>query len=133
MDDNTLGTIVARCIADSLAIDLNRVTPDARLINDLDADSLDFIDILFSLERELGCKLRNADVDAFLRAEFSEHSLVDGRYIARAEIDKLLRWLPALALAPSLERVTPGEVFGHITVETFTRIAVSAAQPASPK
>ncbi len=131
-DDSELRAAVQRCIADSLAVDTARVTAEARLVDDLGADSLDFIDILFGLERELGHKLRNADVDAFLRAEFSEKTLVDGRYLPRAEIDRLLPWLPALQQVSALDSVTPREVFGLITVETFVRIVVSARRAAGP-
>lgn len=129
-DDSALHAAVQRCIADSLAVEPARVTADARLVDDLGADSLDFIDILFGLERELGHKLRNADVDAFLRAEFSEKTLVDGRYLPRAEIDRLLPWLPALQQVAALDSVTPREVFGLITVETFVRIVASARRSA---
>ncbi len=118
---------VIRCIAESLAIDPASVTPDARLIGDLDADSLDFIDILFGLEREFALKLRSADVDAFLRADFSERALVDGRYVRPEDVDRLAEWMPTLAEVLDKTHVTPAKVFGHISVGTFVRIVESAA------
>ena len=39
-------------IADSLAIKASDITLESRLINDLGADSLDFIDIIFGLEKK---------------------------------------------------------------------------------
>ena len=114
-------------IADSLAVDESAVTADARLIDDLGADSLDFVDILFSLEKSLGLKLRSASVDAFLRAEFSESDLVEGRWVPQAEIGKLAQWMPALAKLSDLSRIAPAQVYQYITVETFVRIAAVAA------
>lgn len=125
-NEPTLNRVI-RCIADSLAVDAAGIHADSRLIEDLDADSLDFIDILFGLEREFGLKLRSADVDAFLRADFSERALVDGRYVRPEEVARLVAWMPTLAEVPDAARVTPAQVFGHISVHTFVRIVESAA------
>jgi acyl carrier protein len=118
---------VAACIAESLAIEPKDVHPTSRLVDDLGADSLDFVDILFGLEKRLGLKLRSASVDAFLRAEFGEADLVDGRWVPRDKLEPLLQWLPAMNSAPDLARITPAQVYSFITVETFARIARSAA------
>ena len=92
MTEDDIRRRVLQAVAESLALDGDAVTLQSSLVDDLGADSLDFIDILFSLETALGVKLRNADVDSFLRAEFSEDKLVDGRYIAPAQLDKLREW-----------------------------------------
>jgi acyl carrier protein len=126
MTDSEIFTITARCVAHSLALNPADITLDSRLIQDLNADSLDFIDILFSLEKAFAVKMRNADIDNFLRAEFSESDLVDGRYVHPDKIQQLLHWLPAMQSAADLHHVTPMQVFSFITVETFVRIAASA-------
>ena len=43
---------VAEIIADALGCDEEEVQPESSLINDLDAESIDFLDIVFRLERE---------------------------------------------------------------------------------
>ena len=129
MDETAIVQAVKHCVASSLALQEDEVQLDSRLIDDLGADSLDFIDILFSLEKALARKLRNEDIDGFLRAEFSEKNLVLGQFVPRAEIDRLLYWMPLLQKAKDLDKVTPKEVFAHISVETFVRIAQSAGKP----
>src|SRR4051812_23200952 len=42
---------VRRCVAERLFRDIGEVTPGSRLITDLGADSLDFVDLLFQLEK----------------------------------------------------------------------------------
>ncbi len=123
MNPDVIQAEVIACITDSLALDAGAVQPSSRMIDDLGADSLDFVDILFGLEKRLGLKLRSASVDAFLRAEFSEADLVDGRYVPRAQIDALAQWLPAMAQHGDLAHITPSQVYSFITVETFVRIA----------
>ena len=48
---------VAATIADALGCDADEVTPQASLIEDLDAESIDFLDIVFRLERAFKIKI----------------------------------------------------------------------------
>src|SRR5437764_11349194 len=48
---------VRACVADVLAIDPAKVVPGASLIDDLGAESLDFLDLVFRLETEYGVKI----------------------------------------------------------------------------
>src|SRR3984893_2307413 len=48
---------VRTCVADALAIDPAKVVPGASLIDDLGAESLDFLDLVFRLETEYGVKI----------------------------------------------------------------------------
>jgi acyl carrier protein len=109
---------VRECLAESLALAPNEIKPQSRLIDDLGADSLDFLDILFSLEQRFALKLRSMDLDALLRVDLSADKLVDKRYIPREEIDRMAQWLPALAAADR-DRVTPRMLYSYLTVESL--------------
>jgi len=111
--------VVRACLASSLAISASEIAPASRLIDDLGADSLDFLDILFSLEKSFSLKLRGAELDSLLRADFTENKLVDKQYIARDEIDRMREWLPALKSAPDLDKITPQRLFSYITAESL--------------
>jgi acyl carrier protein len=110
---------VRECLAESLALAPGDIEPASRLIDDLGADSLDFLDILFSLEQRFALKLRSMDLDALLRIDLGAEKLVEKRYIPRAEIDRLAAWLPALAQAPDRDRVTPRMLYSYLTVESL--------------
>ncbi len=43
---------VADIIAETASIDRAKITPDAHVIDDLGIDSLDFLDIVFALDKE---------------------------------------------------------------------------------
>lgn len=45
---------VKTILTESLGADDDAVTPHARLVGDLNAESIDFLDIMFRLEREFG-------------------------------------------------------------------------------
>ena len=48
---------VRQQLVDALSVDEDEVTPQARLQADLNAESIDFLDIVFRLEREFNIKI----------------------------------------------------------------------------
>jgi acyl carrier protein len=48
---------VAKIIADTSEIDIATITPDSHTIDDLGIDSLDFLDIVFAIDKEFGIKV----------------------------------------------------------------------------
>jgi acyl carrier protein len=53
---------VAAVLVDALNVDEEEVTPQARLQADLGAESIDFLDIVFRLEREFGIKIPRGEL-----------------------------------------------------------------------
>jgi acyl carrier protein len=48
---------VADIIADTSEIDRESITPESHTIDDLGIDSLDFLDIVFAIDKEFGIKI----------------------------------------------------------------------------
>jgi acyl carrier protein len=48
---------VANIIAETSEIDRDTITPDSHTIDDLGIDSLDFLDIVFAIDKEFGIKV----------------------------------------------------------------------------
>ncbi|WP_274628550.1 acyl carrier protein [Arvimicrobium flavum] len=48
---------VADIIASTSEIDRDKITPDSHTIDDLGIDSLDFLDIVFAIDKEFGIKV----------------------------------------------------------------------------
>ena len=122
MDRAAIVAAVAELLADSLAIDAATIQPDSRLIDDLGMDSLDFVELVFSLERRFQVKMRSAELDTLLRAEFDPAQLLDGKYLVAAEVTRFTEWLPQLAHAPDTARIAPADLYGYITVESLARL-----------
>lgn len=110
---------IRECLAESLALAPQDIHPSSRLIDDLGADSLDFLDILFSLEQRFALKLRSMELDALMRVDLSQDKLVEKRYLPREEAERMAQWLPALRSAPDLGRVTPRQLYSYLTVESL--------------
>lgn len=57
VDRKDLGEKVRGIIADVLMVPLGQVTPESRLVADLGAESIDFLDLIFRIEEFLGHKI----------------------------------------------------------------------------
>jgi acyl carrier protein len=52
-----------KIIADQLSVSEDEVTPEASFIDDLNADSLDLVELIMSLEEEFGVKISDEDAE----------------------------------------------------------------------
>jgi acyl carrier protein len=110
---------VRRAVAESLAVPETDVVPEARLLDDLGADSLDFVDIVFALDRALDVRVRETEFNFLTRLDFSSPEVMKGAHLAPAVVERLEAWLPALRAVPDRDRVTPRELFSMITIEAM--------------
>jgi acyl carrier protein len=68
-------------VADALGCDLAEVKPDASLIEDLGAESIDFLDIVFRLEKSFGIKIERGEL-------FPEDILTNTEYVDDGKVTK---------------------------------------------
>jgi acyl carrier protein len=54
-------------LAEQLGLEWREITPDAELMQDLEADSLDVIEIAMALEEEFGVTVDDADLEMLIR------------------------------------------------------------------
>lgn len=52
---------VKNIVSDLLGVDEDRVTPDANFRNDLEADSLDLVELIMAFEEEFGGEISDED------------------------------------------------------------------------
>ena len=101
--DNVQATLV-----DALGVDEEDVTREATLQGDLGAESIDFLDIVFRLERNFGIKIPRGEL-------FPENLVADPEWVADGKltakgIDELKSRLPYANLAklesnPDIEKI----------------------------
>jgi acyl carrier protein len=54
---------VRKVLAEQLSVDLEKVTPEARFEEDLDADSLDLVEAVLGLEEELSVEIPEEEME----------------------------------------------------------------------
>lgn len=114
---------VRACVAESLAIEEGEVKLESRLVDDLGASSLDFIDIVFQLEKDLGIKVRESEFSFLTRLDFSSPEVMRQGFLTPEVIDRLSPWLPELQRVPDQNKVTPRQLFSFVTVEAICLVA----------
>ena len=52
-----------KIIVEQLGVDEEQVTPEATFVDDLNADSLDLVELIMSLEEEFGAEISDEDAE----------------------------------------------------------------------
>ena len=79
MDERDIFKKVQECLAGALGIEPEEIQPTASLVHDLGAESIDFIDILFRLEKAFDLKIPSGEL--FPANLLNENGMVqDGRF-----------------------------------------------------
>jgi acyl carrier protein len=122
IDDPPLIERVIREVAESLGIDAAGVSPDASLVLDLGADSLDLLDLIFRLEEAFGIQIERGQIEARIReAMGGEPYEVDGVLTARA-LELLRRELSEVRAERIRDGLRASEVVSLFTVRTLVRL-----------
>lgn len=105
---------VRSIVANALDVPIERVREYSSLINDLGAESIDFIDIVFRLESEFGIEIAEADIWKGSIDPTDEATIAAGVARLRSAMPEF-RWE---SLPP---RLTKHDLPSLITVNTITR------------
>lgn len=117
---------VAGIVADALAVDLEEISPESRLIHDLNAESIDFLDIVYRLERKFGVKIPRGRIEAEVRGSLREDEFEEKGVLTEAALERLrdyMEEIPPERIRRGLKVVDIPLLF---TVETFCRTVVRA-------
>ena len=126
--DEVFGAI-RTLVADSLALPAGTITIQSRLTADLGADSLDFIDLIFLIEKKFSIKVRDGELDFFSKLDFSSPKVMKQGFLTRETVYSLKGWLPALERIEDPARVTPSQLFSMITLETLCILVEGKLRP----
>ncbi len=112
---------VRKCAADVLAVDAGKITKDASLIDDLGAESLDFLDLVFQLETEYNVKIPRDGIRVAAQEGLAD-GFEQGGVLTNEALERLRILMPEVDAA----RIAPGlrthQLANLFTVETFVRL-----------
>jgi acyl carrier protein len=127
---NAVFPAVADMIADALGCDLAEVKPDVSLIQDLGAESIDFLDMVFRLERTYKVKIPRGKIVENARGTLTEAEFEQNGVITEAGMTQLRAYL---AEVPADRFKTPmkvKEIPRLFTPETFCKLVIHAQREA---
>jgi acyl carrier protein len=111
---------VRETLVEALNLDHEEITPGATLQGDLGAESIDFLDILFRLEREFGIKIPRGEL--FPESIFQgDPELVQDGKVTDKGIEELRRRMPFADLTQFQDNRELSRLSDLFTVELLTR------------
>jgi acyl carrier protein len=122
---------VAETIADALGADVEDVGLDTSLIEGLQAESIDFLDLVFRLERAFKIKIPRGKIVEDARgdlpeSEFEEKGMVTEKGMAR--LREFLTEVPAERFKTPMKAAEVPRLF---TTETFCKVVLRAQRAAA--
>lgn len=119
---------VAPIIADVLVIDEEEVALNKRLISDLGAESIDFLDLVFQLEQEFKIKIPRGQIEKEVRGSLSEHEFEQNGVLTEQGIAALKRFLPEVPPTSFKDNFKVTEISTLFTVETLCNMVIRAQE-----
>ena len=111
---------VAATLVEALNVDDDQISPTATLQGDLGAESIDFLDIVFRLEREFGIKIPRGEL--FPESIFQgDPDFVRNGRVTEKGLRELRERMPFANLAGFEENPEVGNLSDLFTVDLITR------------
>ncbi len=123
--------IVAKTIADALGCDVDQVQLDVSLIEGLDAESIDFLDLVFRLERAFKLEIPRGKITENARGNLSEEEFQQKGIVTDIGMQRLRLYLSEVPAARFVTPLKAAAIPRLFTAETFCKLVIRARQAAS--
>jgi acyl carrier protein len=121
---------VAQIIADALGVDTAQVKLDVPLIEGLDAESIDFLDLVFRLERGFGVKIPRGKIVEDARGDLAESDFEQKGIVTTAGLQRLREFLSEVPEERFRTPLKSADIPRLFTPETFCKVVVRAQRAA---
>ena len=122
MNHNEIFRGVCECVAAVVDIDPPNVHEGDRILEDLGADSLDLLDLVFQLEQRFKIRISPRDIERRAQKELGENPLeVKGVYTPEA-IEQLRKAMPEVPRGELSEGLRSADLPRSFRVVTFVRL-----------
>jgi acyl carrier protein len=119
--DPEIAEKVRHIVAEALAIDPETVKNESLLMAELGAESLDYLDIVFKIERTFGIQITRGEMQKAARGDMTDEEFAPGGVISEAGLERLRELMPE-----AQEKIVPGlrpvQILGLFSVQTFVNL-----------
>jgi acyl carrier protein len=107
MTESELHEAVQEAVVGALGVSEDEASPDATLMDDLGAESIDLLDILFRIERSTGVKIQASDLGDYIQGGIPDEEFSDENEVITEkglqQLKKVMPQIDAAALAGNLD------------------------------
>lgn len=119
--DPAIAEKVRAIVAEALALDPSAVKNESLLMSDLGAESLDYLDIVFKIERAFGIQITRGEMQKAARGDMSEEEFAPGGVLSEQGLQRLRELMPE-----AKDRIVPGlrpvQILALFSVQTFIQM-----------
>ena len=123
---------VAETVADAIGCDLEKVKLDSSLIGDLGAESIDFVDIIFRLQRLYKVKIPRGKIVEDARGSLSEAEFEKGGVVSDAGVERLRGFLSEVPPERFKSPLNVADIPRLFTVATFCKLVIRQQRATVP-
>ncbi|MEU9797123.1 phosphopantetheine-binding protein [Streptomyces sparsogenes] len=129
MDRTRISEAVQKAVVEAVGAEPEEVFPEATLLDELGAESIDLLDILFRLERSLGVKIQAAQLAEYVQGGIPDDEFGDeNEIITERGLAQLKRVMPQIDVAELSGRLQATQVMGLFTVDNLVDLVVAQVQ-----
>ena len=121
---------VAETMADALGCDVEDIKPDVSLIEGLDAESIDFLDMVFRLERAFKIKIPRGKIVENARGDLPESEFEQNGIVTEKGLVQLREYLSEVAADRFRTPMKVADIPRLFTPTTFCKLVVRAQKEA---
>lgn len=115
---------VRTAFAEALGLDEDEITYDAKVIGDLGAESLDFLDIAFRLERAFDIKIPRGGIEKTAQSGMGDEPYEVSGVLTPLALEKLAEAMPEIPREEFREGLRTSEVATLFRVATFYNLVI---------
>ena len=117
---------LAETMAEALGCDEEEITLTASLIDDIDAESIDFLDIVFRLEKTFKVKIPRGKILEDSRGPLSESEFEQNGVVTSAGLTQLKAYLSEVPAERFKTPLNVADIPRLFTPETFLKLVIKA-------
>ena len=118
---------VRELVAEALARDVGEVKLESLLMEELGAESLDFLDLVFKLERAFDIQITRGEMERAARGTMSDEEFAPSGVVSEAGLARLRELMPEAShrIQPGLR---PAQILSLFSVRTFVNLVLAKRQ-----
>lgn len=123
-----IDSTVKEAVTEALALDEDEVTPDATLMDELGAESIDLLDILFRIEKGAGVKIEASDLGDHIQGGIPDDEFGDENDVITPKgLEQLKKVMPQIDTAELEGKLKAEDVISHFTVQNLSDMVAERA------
>ncbi len=122
MDTNEIYTKIKQSLVDSCGLEAASISPDKTLIGDLNIDSIDLIDLLYTIEKDFNVTIKISEFENLAQAQMGSVPFAVNNVVTTEGLEALKKLMPEIDASKIQTGLTVYKVPYLFTVQSLVNI-----------